>query len=147
MHILIGTIGRIDFVYGVLEGQDEGVTGLAPGRGEGGLLGVDFKNASGESSAGALAESFRSESRIDEVAVARKYFQSFPDEVDQLVVFTNRRLVAPGTLAYEQGVKNRITGLGDESYDFSAEYGSAGRLESFVMMDNLGKYPADPAEV
>ena len=87
------------------------------------------------------------ESRIDEIAVARKYYQSFPDDVQQLVVFSNRRLVGPGTMAYEQGVKNEVRGLGDGLYDYAAEYGSAGRLESFVMMDNILKYPDDPAQI
>jgi hypothetical protein len=138
--------GRLDFVYGDLnETFDEGVTGIAPGAGAGGVLAVDFANASGQSGGGAIAESFRSGSQIDEVAVARKYFQSFPDEVQQLVVFTDRRLAGVGTFAYEQGVKNEISGLGDETYDFSAEYGSAGRLESFVMMDVITKYPEDPS--
>lgn len=140
--------GRIDFVYGSeLNGNfDEGVTGIAPGQGQGGVLAVDFRHASGETSGGALAESFRSENEIDEVAVARKYFQSFPDEVDQLVVYTNRRLTAQGTFAYERGVKNEISGLGEGIYDYSAEYGSAGRLESFVMMDAIAKYPDDLAQ-
>jgi hypothetical protein len=140
--------GRLDFVYGTLNGNfEEGVTGIAPGRGEGGLTAVDFKNASGESGGGALAESFRSENAIDTVAVARKYFRSFPDAVDQLVVFTYRRLTGPGTFAYELGIKNEVSGLGEGLYDDSAEFGSAGRLESFVMMDALGKYPEDPAQI
>jgi hypothetical protein len=140
--------GRLDFVYGTLNGSlEEGVAGIAPGRAAGGLTAVDFKNASGETGEGALAESFRSENGIDAVAVARKYYQSFPDAVDQLVVFTNRRLTRPGTFAYELGVKNQISGLGDGLYDDSAEYGSAGRLESFVMMDTVAKYPEEPAAI
>ena len=137
--------GRIDFVYGaVLNGNfEEGVTGIAPGQGQGGLLAVDFRHANGETGAGALAESFRTDNEIDEVAVARKYFASFPDEVDQLVVYTDRRLTAQGTFAYERGVKNGIAGLGEGIYDYSAEYGSAGRLQSFVMMDTIAKYPDD----
>ena len=137
--------GRIDFVYGAeLNGNfEEGVTGIAPGQALGGLLAVDFRHANGETGAGAFAESFRTDNEIDEVAVARKYLASFPDEVEQLVVYTDRRLTSQGTFAYERGVKNDIGGLGDGIYDYSAEYGSAGRLESFVMMDNLAKYPDD----
>jgi hypothetical protein len=137
--------GRIDFVYGAeLNGNfEEGVTGIAPGQGKDGVLAVDFQNANGETGPGALAESFRSENEVDEVAVARKYFASFPDEVQQLVVYTSRHLTAQGTFAYERGVKNEINGMGDEIYDYSADYGSAGKLESFVMMDSLGKYPDD----
>jgi hypothetical protein len=148
LEVVFYADGRLDFVYGALnEGFDEGVTGVAPGAGAGNVLAVDFRNANGESGEGALAESFRTSTEIDEVAVARKYYRSFPDEVDQLVVFADRRLTGPGTFAYEQGIKNEIGGLGDEVYDYSGEYGSGGRLESFVMMDALTKYPEDPAVV
>ena len=144
-EVVLSADGHIDFVYGAeLNGNfDEGVTGIAPGQGQGGLLAVDFRHANGETGGGAMAESFRSENEIDEVAVARKYFASFPDEVDQLVVYTDRHLTGSGTFAYERGVKNAIAGLGEEIYDASSEYGSAGRLQSFVMMDNLSKYPDD----
>jgi hypothetical protein len=137
--------GRIDFVYGAeLNGNfEEGVTGIAPGQGQGGLLPVDFRHANGETASGALVESFRSESEIDEVAVARKYFASFPDEVEQLVVYTDKRLTAQGTFAYERGVRNEIGGLGEGTYDYSSDYGSAGPLASFVMMDSITKYPDD----
>lgn len=144
-EVVLSADGRIDFIYGAeLNGNfEEGVTGIAPGQGLGGLLAVDFRHANGETSGGAMAESFRSENEIDEVAVARKYFASFPDEVDQLVVYTDRRLTASGTFAYERGVKNEVAGLGEEIYDAASEYGSAGRLLSFVMMDSLSKYPDD----
>ena len=108
---------------------------------------MDFLNANGESGGGALAESFRRDREIDEVAVARKYFASFPDEVDQLVVFTNRRLMATGTFAYAQVVRNQVSGIGEGIFDNSAQYGSGGRLETFVMMDSITKYPEDPASV
>jgi hypothetical protein len=48
-----------------------------------------------------------------------------------------------GTFAYEQTVKNRDAGIGAAITDFSAEYGSGGRLESFVHMDAISKYPDD----
>jgi hypothetical protein len=140
--------GRIDFIYGTVNaGAEEGVAGIAPGQAQGGVLAVDFLSVNGESGGGAIAESFREAAELDEVAVARKYFQSFPDEVDQLVVFTNRRLVSSGTFAYARVVKNGISGIGEDIYDDAAEYGSGGRLETFVMMDTITKYPADPATV
>src|SRR5207344_1316924 len=92
----------------------------------------------------ALAESFRLADTIDTLAAAHKYFRSFPDEVQQLVVYTNKSLVSGGTFAYEETVKNDAAGIGDEIYDDSGDYGSAGRLESFVMMDTIAKYPGDP---
>jgi hypothetical protein len=60
LQVVLFADGRVEFAYGSLNGNaDEGVAGIARGRGEGGVLAVDFKNANGESSAGALVESFR----------------------------------------------------------------------------------------
>jgi hypothetical protein len=136
--------GRIEFLYSQdLGSPDEGVTGIAPGHGQGRITAVDFSTAAAVSGSGALAESFRNEDALDTVAVARKFYGAFPDDYDQLVVFTNRHLVPSGTFAYEQTVKNHDAGIGVGSFDSASDYGSAGRLESFVMMDDLGKYPAD----
>jgi hypothetical protein len=137
--------GRIDFGYGqdLTGALKDGVVGIAPGHGQGGITPVDFSTAVGVSGTGPLAESFRNEDILDTVAVARKFYRSFGDDYEQLVVFTNRHLVSAGTFAYEQTVKNHDAGIGVGSFDQANEYGSAGRLESFVMMDDLGKYPAN----
>ena len=42
-------------------------------------------------------------------------------------------------------MKNAITGTGLEVFDFSAELGSAGALQSVVNMDRISKYPDAPA--
>ena len=138
--------GRIDFVYArQLNGNlEEGVVGIAPGHEQGDFLPVHFSAAAGQISGGAIAESFRLDDTIDTLAAARKYYRSFPDEVQQLVVFTSKSLVGGDTFAYENTVKNDASGIGDGLYDDSAEYGSAGHLESFVMMDTINQYPEDP---
>jgi hypothetical protein len=138
--------GRVDFVYDqeLATGIDEGVTGVAPGAGQGGLTAVDFSTAAGVSgAAGALAESFRAEDDLDTVAVARKFYASHGDDYQQLIVFTSRRLVSANTFAYEQTVHNSDAGIGAGTSDQSAAYGSRGRLESFVTMDAISKYPDD----
>jgi hypothetical protein len=121
----------------------EAVTGVAPGEGRGELVGVDFSET-GAASGILLAESFREQDQLDSIATARRFYAGRNDDYDQLVVFTTQTLTEPRTIAYQQTVQNQISGIGDGSYDYSAEHGSAGRLESFVMMDDLAKYPADP---
>jgi hypothetical protein len=59
------------------------------------------------------------------------------------VVFTSRPLVASTTFAYEQSVRNSDAGIGVGVEDRSADYGSGGRLESFITMDAISKYPDD----
>ena len=92
---------------------------------------------------GALAESFRDRDGLDTVAVARKFFATHPDDYQQLIVYTSRRLVPAGTFSFEETVHNTDAGIGASQADLTAEYGSRGRLESFITMDTIGKYPDD----
>jgi hypothetical protein len=41
-------------------------------------------------------------------------------------------------------VANDIRGIGQDLYDVSSSFGSAGRLRSLVYMDHVGKNPDDP---
>lgn len=138
--------GRLDFVYdqALSASIDEGVVGVAPGGAQGGLTAVDFSTAAQVlGGAGALAESFRAENGLDTVAVARRFYATHPDDYRQLVVYTSQTLVPSEAFAYSLPVKNAEAGIGLDGHDFSAEFGSAGRLESFVMMDAVTKYPDD----
>ena len=138
--------GRVDFVYDqeLASAIEEGTTGIAPGSAQGGLTAVDFSPAAGVAGGtGALAESFRQEDGLDTVAVARKFYASHPDRYQQLVIYTSRRLVPGKTFSYEQTVTNADAGIGAGLQNLSADYGSAGRLESFVTMDAISKYPDD----
>jgi hypothetical protein len=145
LQVSLWSDGRIDFVYDtdLNSAIEEGVVGVAPGNGQGGLTAVDFANAAAVSGAGALAESFRSEDGLDTVAVARKFYATHPDDYQQIVVFTSRKLIASGVFSYEQTVKNSDAGIGASTADESSAYGSAGKLESFVDMDAITKYPDD----
>jgi hypothetical protein len=138
--------GRIDFVYSSDMGDpEEGAVGIAPGGNTGGVTGVDFSQAADATSGGALVEGFRFQNAIDTLAVARRFYSAFPDEFQQLVVYSNRRLTARNTFAYEQTVRNDAGGTGAQVFDRSRDYGSGGRLESFVYMDDIDKY-VEPLE-
>jgi hypothetical protein len=89
---------------------------------------------------GALAESFRGADALDTLAVARRFYGGFPDDYQQLVIYSNRRLTARTTFSYEQTVKNDASGIGVDVFDRSPDYGSGGRLESVVYMDDLAKH-------
>jgi hypothetical protein len=138
--------GRVDFVYDqeLSSAIEAGATGISPGSTEGGLTAVDFSGAAGVAGgAGALVESFRQEDGLDTVAVARKFYATHPDSYQQLVIYTSRRLVSGNTFSYEQTVSNADAGIGTGGQNLSPDYGSAGRLESFVTMDAISKYPDD----
>lgn len=138
--------GRVEMAYGaeVSAAIDAGAVGIAPGGGAAGFTPIDFRSAAGQQGT-ALGQSLRGSDAIDLVAVARRFYLDHGDDFDQLVVFTNRRLVASGTFAYEQTVRNEVGGLGARVFDLAASYGSAGRLSSVITMDAISKYPADPA--
>jgi hypothetical protein len=138
--------GSIELAYDVVGSSLTGVVGVAPGNGSGPLVGLDLSAAAGEEGR-ALAETFRPDDELDIVATARRFIATHSDDFDQLVVFTTQRLVEQGTLAYQSTVRNSTRGIGIGAFDLSSEFGSAGRLESFVMMDHVTKYPQDPAEV
>jgi hypothetical protein len=138
--------GRVDFIYDQALSSTivEGVVGIAPGRAEGGFTSVDFSSAIvATDEPGALAESFRAQSTIDPLAVAHRFYSSHPDDYQELVVYTSQSLVPAGTVAYQLLVRGTETGIGRVPEDLSADFGSRGTLESFVMMDALPKYPDD----
>ncbi len=138
--------GRIAFAWaaGLTATLDEGVVGIAPGSNRGGFTPVDMSGVASAVSGGAIAESFRLQNELDLVAAARKFYRTHADEFQQLLFFTNQSLISRGTFAYENNVKNTDLGTGVGVEDFSGRYGSAGRLESVVMMDALSKYSEDP---
>jgi hypothetical protein len=127
-------------------GLKDAVVGLSPGR-TGQFTAADLSTAAGSAAAStALGERFSEEVDIDLVAVARKFYQTHPDSYDQLVVWTDTRVVSGNTFAFETTVKNEIRGIGANIFDSARDFGSAGSLRSLVLMDALTKYPSSPTQ-
>ncbi|HEX6973551.1 MAG TPA: hypothetical protein VF147_04080, partial [Vicinamibacterales bacterium] len=136
--------GTIEFKY---EGTNlgTGIVGLSPGH-TGDFTPVNLSDAGPTSGGGAaLGERFASRADVDTVALSEKFYRSHPDNYDQLVVWTDQTLINDA-FAYESTVANEVRGLGIDVYDLSRDFGSGGRLRSFVMMDALSKYPDDPLQ-
>jgi hypothetical protein len=148
-QVVLWRDGRIDFAYdkAVSAAIDEGVVGLAPGAGAGEILTADLSAAAALAGAGAIAESFRDSDALDAVAVARKFYETHPDDYQQLVVYTSRRVIERGTFAYERTVRNADAGTGQGAFDYGPSYGSPARLESFVDMDAWSKYSDNLDEI
>jgi hypothetical protein len=136
--------GAIEMHFGSGIGLKSAVVGVSPGR-TGQFQPVDL-SATGPLSGGASAvgERFSATPDIDLVTLARRFYQTHPDNFEQLVIFTNTKVVAGNTFAFESTVANEIRGLGIDTFDSSRDFGSGGRLRSLVMMDTLTKYPASP---
>ena len=138
--------GVVEVRFGASVGLKDAVVGLSPGR-TGQFAIADLSAATGTAaSLTALGERFSQDTDIDLVAVARKFYQTHPDNYDQLITWTDARVVSGNTFAFETTVANEIRGIGTGIFDSSRDFGSAGRLRSLVLMDALTKYPSSPTQ-
>ena len=137
--------GTIEMIYGATINVADAIVGLSPGR-TGTFTTVNLSDA-GPTRGGtaAVGERFAENAQLDLVALSKKFYQTHPDNYDQLVLWTDAPVVTDA-FAFETTVKNEIRGLGVDTYDTAADFGSAGRLRSLVVMDWLGKYPDNPAQ-
>jgi hypothetical protein len=137
--------GSIEMKFGTVT-LPEAIVGLSPGR-TGAFVPVDLSaNGPTGGGGGAVGERFAEQAQLDTVEVARKFYQSHPDNYDQLVIWTDATVV-DDAFAYEVTVANEIRGIGLSQFDASRDFGSAGRLRSYAVMDWIGKYPEDPQQV
>ncbi len=124
----------------------EAVVALSPGA-TSAFAALDLSATGSSPSAGgpaAVGERFAARASLDLVAAARRAYGELADNYDQLLFWTDTPVTEADTFAFESTVKNQVTGIGTEIFDVAGAYGSGGRLESVVLMDDLGKYPADP---
>ena len=136
--------GAIEMKFGTVSLTDA-VVGLSPGT-TAEFSTVDLSGA-GPTSGGAAAvgERFAADIQLDTVTVARKFYETHADNFDQLIIWTDARVVTDA-FAYETTIANEIRGLGLDVFDLSKGFGSGGRLRSLAIMDALTKYPDDPAQ-
>jgi hypothetical protein len=137
--------GAIEMKYASAITLTDAVVGASPGR-TGDFAPVNL-SAPGPTAGGggAVGERFAESPALDTVALAQAFYRSHPDSFDQLVIWTDTRVTTNDTFAFETTVANAIEGIGQEIFDASGNFGSAGRLQSYAIMDDLAKYPADPA--
>jgi hypothetical protein len=86
--------------------------------------------------------------KLDPASLSRRFLELHDDEYDYINCFmasniTNLTLGA-GAFAYELNVRNEVQGLGLSIYDFGDDFGSNGVLKSFLNMNKLSSYPANP---
>jgi hypothetical protein len=134
--------GTIELKYGDSITLGDAVVGVSPGH-TGAFTTMDLSQTNPSSGTGALGERFALATSLDNVAVARKFFQTHPDNYDQILIWTDQRLIRDA-FAFELTVANEIRGLGVDIYDLSRDFGSGGQLRSVVVMDFVGKFPDDP---
>jgi hypothetical protein len=135
--------GSIEMKFGEAINIGDAVVGISPGH-TGDVALVDLSTGNGSGS-GAIVERFAQAVTIDTFAVAQKFYQSHPDNYDQILLWSDQPLIRDA-FAYEITVANEVRGIGQDIFDLSRALGSGGRLRSLVVMDWLGKYPEDPTQ-
>ncbi|MFQ5520334.1 MAG: hypothetical protein ACE5FK_02950, partial [Candidatus Methylomirabilia bacterium] len=79
-------------------------------------------------------------------AVARRFYRTHGDDFDQMAMFANFPHAMGTAFAFELTTRQTVTGIGLAlSTPISSFFGSPGQLQSFLNMNRLGLYPADPA--
>lgn len=77
---------------------------------------------------------------------AQQFYAVQPDSFDQLVLFTNFDLLDAPFTAFHVLVGNDISGIGREMISDARLFGSAGRLQSFIHMNDINSWPDLPDE-
>jgi hypothetical protein len=133
--------GTVEMRYGATIDLTSAVVAVAQGGGDP-FTRVDL--SAGGLGGNTSGEQFAARGELDEVALARRFYESHADTFDQLVIWGETDLVGEdGGFAFEVTVQNAIRGIGVSQFNASREFGSS-RLQSIVNMDRLAKYPADP---
>ena len=108
----------------------------------------DLSKSSGALPSGPVAENFSDQTNIDFTTLALKFYQTHPDDFDQLAIYTNfPYAIGADTFAFEFTVKNDISGINVDTFDFSQEFGSAGKLQSILALNQLSAFPDNPDEI
>jgi hypothetical protein len=135
--------GAIDVKFGPEVTLREALVAVSPGRGSS-FIPVDLSaNTRLAGGAGAVGERFAEDAELDTAQTARRFFASHADAFDQLVIFTDTPVVTDA-FAFESTISNAIRGIGVDTFNQSADFGSGGTLQSLVVMDNVAKYGDDP---
>ena len=157
MQVVLFDTGVIDIVF---EESDvrTGIVGVSPG-GLDDAFQVNLVDYSDdlpvEGTIGAIAEVFVDLPTVNLQNVAREFYRTHGDDFDSLVLFTNfeSNLDLVGVLAFAINVQNDVLGIGNPNrseifpqFDHTAEYGSQGKLKSFLTMKNLKVWEDDPLE-
>jgi hypothetical protein len=136
--------GSFELTYGTVTSLTF-IVGWSPGQNLQSINLVDFSTSAGTLPPGPTAESYTGDTNIDFTAVAKNFYQTHPDSYDQLAIYTNFRYALGGeAFAYEITLKNDIQGIHLDLFDFSQEFGSAGRLSSYLALNQLSVFPDNP---
>jgi len=86
-----------------------------------------------------------STSSLPRETIAQEFYKTHSDQYDFLVFFSNFDFKMPvDAVAFYDGVKNDVRGIGLDRFDNSSLFGSLGALQGTIDMGNLANLGADP---
>lgn len=142
-QVVLEDTGRIIFRYSASIDAEIAVIGITPGGNPRNVQLVDLSHDT-STMGGTLAEKFQRGRLIDNVGAVQKLYQTLADNYDSIIVWTDFESDLDGAFAFEITVHNKVEGIGSNIFDDSSLWGSTGRLESFLFMGNINRYPPDP---
>ncbi|MDT8317351.1 MAG: CARDB domain-containing protein, partial [bacterium] len=85
------------------------------------------------------------ENRFARQQVAKEFYKTHSDDYDFLVFFSNfdYGMLDEHTVAFYQGIRNDVEGIGQGIFDHSATYGSDGKLQGTIDMGNVLNHAAN----
>ncbi|MBI4463569.1 MAG: hypothetical protein HY647_02590, partial [Acidobacteria bacterium] len=109
-QVILRPDGRVEFSYNGIGGR-EAVVGISPGQFTAEPTLLDLSQTVGKSFSGPAAEVFIRSTRLDLVAVSRRFYQTHEDASDFLIVFTTFDFDLGGAFAIEVNIANDVTGI------------------------------------
>jgi len=87
---------------------------------------------------------------LNGLAITQRFYETHDDDFDAVLVFGAGELPVTlaglGATAFHATVRNDVRGIGRGTADLTSVYGSGGRLQSYLNMNSLAYYPANPAQ-
>jgi|GEM_PF-1777545 len=93
---------------------------------------------------GFLLADFGQGLELDDVLACKRFYDTHPDSFDIVAIYTTADVNLGGAFAYERNISNEVSGIGLGIFDYSAGFGSAGRLRSQLNMNTINVYPPSP---
>lgn len=76
--------------------------------------------------------------------VAKEFYEKHPDNYDFLMIFSTFEFETGEAVAFHLGLQNNIKGIGLPLFDYSAQFGSQGKLKGYIDMAAMSRYDLDP---
>ncbi|MCU1275801.1 MAG: hypothetical protein JWO48_3232 [Bryobacterales bacterium] len=139
--------GRIQFAYAGISTTST-VVGITPGNFLGSSSVVSFIAGSSAEYSSTVAERFGGGNEIDIQTAAQKFYETHDDAYDYIAFFNNMNIATgPGSVSWEQTVRNSRSGYGDFPVDDAGQYGSPSRLQAVLNLGPLSQFPVDPTDI